>query len=83
MQFNGVGVAVIWLSRESVGYKCCQLLACTWSQSCILEATPSSGPIESELGLRGKMTEGGVVGDDSELGAVEVVGPGAKGMDNS
>ena len=73
MQFNGVGVAVIWLSRESVGYKCCQLLAYTWP----------AGLSTSELGLREKMTEGGLVGFDSELGAFEVVAPGAKGMDNS
>jgi len=32
-----------------------------------------AGLSTSELGLRGKMTEGGLVGVDSELGAVEVV----------
>ena len=56
MQLNGVGVAVVWPSRESVGHN-----------------------VLSELGLRGKMT----VGVDSELGAVVVVAPGAKGMDES
>jgi len=29
------------------------------------------------------MMEGGVVGVDSELGAIEVIAPGAKGMDDS
>ena len=36
----------------------------------------------SEFGLCGEVAEGGVVGVDGELGSIEVVAPGAEGMDD-
>jgi len=49
-------------------------------EAVFLKQLHPAGLSTSELGLRGKMMEGGVVGVDSELCAVEV---GAKGMDSS
>jgi len=70
-------------SRESVGHNVVNSLLALEVKAVFLKQLHPAGLLTSELGLRGEITEGGVVGVESEFSAIEVVAPGAKGMDNS
>lgn len=83
VQFKGVGVTVVWSSREGVWDYVVDSSFVLEVKVVFLKQLHPAGLTTSKLGLCGKVTEGGVVGVYSELGAIEVVAPGAKGVDDS
>ena len=83
MQLDGVRVTVVWSSREGVRDDVVNSSLVLEVKVVFLQQLHPTSLSTSEFGLCGKVAEGVVVGVDSELGSIEVVTPGAKGMDDS
>jgi len=83
VQFNGIRISVVRSSRQCVGHNVVNTSLILEVKVVFLKQFHPAGLTTSELGLCGKMTKGLVVGVDSELGAIQVVAPGTKGVDDS